>query len=314
MNHARTHDGIPNFLRYESALDADQENGLLRMVRLAEARGWEHAVRELDPAGWEYLVSASRNRYIDLLPLDANTDVLEIGASKGQHTALLAARSRFVDALEVEPLQARLAQLRCQNAGLTNVRIAVGGDDCVLPYDPARFDVVVLNYVFEWCGNRMRDEPFEEGQKRLLKECVRVLRPGGCLFISTKNRYSLRMLIGRRDEHTGMRFGSVLPRWLSRLLKGQKGFQPGQGLLHSYGALRGMLGEAGFRRLDLLWAIPDARYPKEYVAMEPGRIAEARLRYRQQRLDGHAGRLLMGLCPDTLIPWLAPSLVFRAYV
>ena len=58
---------------------------------------------------------------------------------------------------------------------MENVSIAIGGDDCLLPYDTENFDTVILNLVLEWCGSRPSNEKPEDLQGRLLAEMFRVL-------------------------------------------------------------------------------------------------------------------------------------------
>ena len=143
--------------------------------------------------------------------------ILEIGPGLGQFTAALARRSRHVHALEVVPEQAEFALIRARQEGARNVSVAIGGDDCRLPYRNDVFDGIVLNLVFEWCGSRNDSESHAKAQTRLLQEMARVLRPGGFLYLATKNRFALRLLLGGTDEHmSNMRFGSALPRRLGR--------------------------------------------------------------------------------------------------
>jgi hypothetical protein len=87
------------------------------------------------------------------------------------------------------------------------------------------------------------------------------LRPGGKLFLSTKNRFALKYLTGAEDEHLGMRFGSALPRWVQRRVANKAGRQHPGGHLHSWNELKIYLTIAGFNKLIPLFAFPDARYP-----------------------------------------------------
>jgi len=141
--------------------------------------------------------------------------VLEIGCSLGQCTSILAKRAAEVWAIDVVRGQAEFTLVRCRQEGSSNVHVAAGGEDGRLPYRDGCFDVVILNLVLEWCGSRSSEDHVVV-QRRMLAEIARVLRPGGCAWISTKNRFAMRLLLGGRDEHmSGMRFGSALPGWLA---------------------------------------------------------------------------------------------------
>ena len=208
----------------------------------------------------QYLTDPIREKYIDFLDLAPSDDVLEIGSSMGQHTRKIAKRCRSVNALEVVEFQAKFSKLWCSQDGLHNVHVTAGGASGRLPYDDDAFDVVVSNYVLEWCAGRSQDDP-DEFHQAVLKEIRRVLRPGGRLFLSTKNRFAFKYLLGAEDEHLGIRFGSALPRLIQRRVAAKADLGHPTGYLHSWRELRKHLRSAGFADLRPLFAFPDARYP-----------------------------------------------------
>ena len=215
--------GIPQFLCFGSAEDDATRAQLDRLNQLARADSWRsalHAVYGENAPIIDYVSDATRGSFIDLLPITKQSDVLEIGPGLGQFTSRIASRARSVYGLEVVPEQTEFAAERCRQEGMTNVHLATGGDDCRLPYGDETFDLVVVNLVLEWCGMRCLDEALVDVQRRFLSEIVRVLKPGGAFYLATKNRFALRLLIGKTDPHCyGVHFGSALPRWLSQLLE-----------------------------------------------------------------------------------------------
>ena len=304
--------GVPCFRR---GAPEPEHGWVAELVELARQDGWRAAVdRVCDPRGRRYVTHQERGRFLDLLPLRPESVVLEVGASLGQITELLARRVAAVYALEVVPGQAEFAKLRCEGEGLDNVTLAVGGDDCALPYADQGFDVVVLNLVLEWCAGRNPDEPPIAGQRRLLRECARVLRPGGALWIATKNRFALRYVLGKADEHaSGLRFGNALPRpLLKALLRARGDAARPTGVLHSHRALVGLLREAGFDRLTSYWATPDVRYPTHYVPTDPEAIRAARRDPSIPQGELRSDRLVMPWVPAPLVKHVTPGLAFLA--
>lgn len=307
------HSGIPQFLRFEAAEDEQTKVKLERLNRLARDSGWQSALREIygdDTSFIRYVTENKRASFIDLLPLSRDCDVLEIGPGLGQFTTLLARRARSVCALEVVAGQAEFAAERCRQERMTNVNLAIGGDDCRLPYESKSFELVVLNLVFEWCASRCLDEAIANVQRRFLDEICRVLKPGGSLYLTTKNRFALRLLIGKPDEHCyDIRFGSALPRWLAQFLVRRRGHSRLAGMLYSHTALKAMLRDAGFERADSFWATPEMRYPAHYVSTNAASIREARRNPGFIQGEGRSTRLIRFI-PATLVKHFTPGLAF----
>lgn len=304
---------IPNYLRYP----AEESDDLRRLNEIAVRDGWRRAMEDVyrtEPGRIRYTTDPARSLFVDLLPLDPESTVLEIGSSLGQNTTVLAPRVRFVHALEVVPGQAQFTAERCRQEGLSNVAVACGGDDCRLPHGDSSFDGVVLNLVLEWCGARDLSAPLIVSQRRMLEECRRVLKPGGWFFLTTKNRYGLHYVVGKPDEHTfGWRFGQALPRWLIAILLRLSGRSRPNGLIHSYRGLYRLLSEAGFANLRPFWAVPEYRFPREYVPADSASVAAARRRPAFVKPgDSRDFRLLARLVPAPMVKHLMPGLVFLA--
>lgn len=308
--------GIPRFLRFEAAENAQDITNLERLNNLARESGWESALRAVyggDDGFIRYATDVKRASFIDLLPLTRDSDVLEIGPALGQFTTLLARRAKSVCALEVVAGSAEFAAERCRQEGITNVHFAIGGDDCRLPYGDESFELVVLNLVFEWCASRCSYEPITIVQRRFLDETCRVLKPGGSLYLATKNRFALRFLVGKPDEHChGLRFGSALPRWLARLLLRLKGHVRSLGMLYSHAGLKAMLRDAGFDRADSFWAAPEMRFPTHYVPTDAASIRKARREDGFVQGEMRSTRLLMPFIPASFVKHLTPGLTFLA--
>ncbi len=308
--------GIPLFLCFEPAEDEQTRAKLERLNRLARENGWQSALRVVyreEEAFIRYVTDIGRASFIDLLPLTRDSDVLEIGPGLGQFTTLLARRAKLVCALEVVAGQAEFTAERCLQEGVTNAHLAVGGDDCRLPYGDESFGLIVLNLVFEWCASRCLDETIANVQRRLLDEICRVLRPGGSLYLATKNRFALHLLIGKPDEHCyGLRFGSALPRWFARFLIRMKGHTRSLGMLYSHTALKAMLRDAGFENVDSFWAAPEMRFPTHYVPTDAASIRESRRSPGFIQGEMRSTRLLMPFIPASLVKHFTPGLTFLA--
>ena len=102
----------------------------------------------------------------------AGQDVLEAGCGEGYGAALLAGVARRVVAVDYDA--ATVAHVRARYPGVA----VIEGNLTALPMPDESVDVVVNLQVIE----HLWDQP------QFITECLRVLRPGGSLLISTPNR------------------------------------------------------------------------------------------------------------------------------
>lgn len=305
--------GVLRFASHPQPESDEVRAKLERVNELARSGPWRDAVREVY-GSFDYIFPEGRDKWIELLDIAPGDTVLEIGPGMGQFTPLLARMCGELYALEVVPEQAEFALERSRQEGCSNVRVAAGGNDCLLPYRDGTFDWVVMNLVFEWCASRKgeRDDP-AAGQRLMLAEIHRILKPGGRLYLLTKNRYAMRLLLGKRDEHCDkMRWGNALPRWLMRLAMRMKGKAQPRGLLHSYNALRGMLRSAGFVETRSYWAVPEMRHPKACVPTDAASVRAARRQPGFVQGEFRSTRALMPLVPAGLVKHVTPGLQFVA--
>jgi SAM-dependent methyltransferase len=286
---------------------AEFQEGKSELTAIARRDGWSSAIAQQFGTA-EYLTDERRGIFLELLPIK-NADVLEIGPGFGQFTDRIARAAKSVAALEVDPVQAEFIREKLRQEEIINATVTTGGADCRLPYADKSFDLVILNLVLEWCATAIT-EPHESAQLRLLREIARVLRPGGHLYVATKNRFALRYLIGKPDEHYhNMRFGSALPRLLADRLHGRRS----RGRLYSWRGLRRLLREAGFEVEQSWWAAPEMRFPARMVPIDSKSVRAAR-RAGIRQGDSRAEKLLMNFVPAPLVKHVAPGLSFLARV
>ena len=309
-------DGIPIFLRYDPSEDIDTVERLEQLNKLTPKIGWYDALNNVydnKKDVIQYVTDHRRASYIELLPLTPNSRVLEIGPSLGQHTTILSSKAKSIHALEVIPSQAAFVAQRCLQEGAFNVFVACGGDDCKLPYLNNSFDIVILNLVFEWCASKEINEKSEKIQKRMLIEIRRILKSKGTLYLATKNRYDLRLLLGKRDFHAhNMRFGNALPRWLMRLILSLRMKDRETGLLYSYPALNRLLRSSGYEIIQSFWATPDMRFPDYYIPTDSKSVRTARHNCNFDQGRYRSTSLMMQLIPANLVKYFTPGLVFLA--
>src|SRR5207247_3905314 len=104
-------------------------------------------------------------------------------------------------------------------------------------------------------GNR----PVRDGQIEFLEEVHRILKPDGHLYIGIENRYGYGYFFGVPEDHTGVKYAALAPRWLADVLVTRANGHPYRTYTYSYAGLRSLLGEAGFPSASFFAPIPDYR-------------------------------------------------------
>lgn len=309
--------GLPVFLQYEPIDSKEVTTQLAQLNGYTKNLGWQEALQRSYGSNLDflkYITDRSRSKFLELIPLTLSSKVLEIGPGLGQFTGLLAARVNHLYALEVSEGQAQFVAEYCRQIGANNVTVACGGDNCRLPYQDQSFDVIVLNLVFEWCGARVVNETHTEAQLRFLCEMYRVLKPSGALYLATKNRYALKYLLGKVDEHAyQIRFGNALPRGLMHFLLRRQGQTRSAGFLYSYPQLRRMLLNQGFKNIQSFWAAPEVRYPERLIPTDTQSIRQARSAGGFNQGEMRSTRLLMPWIPSAIVKYVTPGLVFLVF-
>jgi MPBQ/MSBQ methyltransferase len=140
--------------------------------------------------------------------------MLDIGAGYG--ALVLSARGKGIDAVGVEladfEVQFARNRLRAHRPADDPDSVYYQGDGMGLPFESDGFDIVTIMNVLEHVPD----------YKLLLQEAVRVLRPGGKLYILCPNYAAF-----RREAHYHLPWVPLLPRKLASLYLKALGRNPG---------------------------------------------------------------------------------------
>jgi ubiquinone/menaquinone biosynthesis C-methylase UbiE len=224
--------------------------------------------------------------------LPNNASVLDIGCGWGNLSLSLARNFATVYALDLVPERAVMASIRAREAGLANVIALAGGNAAHLPFPDASLDVVVLNGVLEWVPVSFPQiaDP-REAQLRLLRDVARVLKPDGQLYIGIENRLGYAYFLGKPDEHSKLKYATLLPRNLANRYSLAKRHQPYRTYTYGWRGYRKLLHDAGFATSRFYCPFPEYREFSELIDLNRAQNL-ARALYPTSFL----GRLGMQLC------------------
>jgi ubiquinone/menaquinone biosynthesis C-methylase UbiE/aminoglycoside phosphotransferase (APT) family kinase protein len=278
--------GVPNFSAATDYYYGEFPQPLMRSIvetaaREGSARAFDDALRD-KTEDWRqyflhYATDETRAAWQFLLRLPENATVLDMGCGWGNLAISLARNFATVYAMDLVPERAAFSAIRAREAGLQNVRALAGGNTGHLPFPDSCMDAVALNGVLEWVATSFPQiaDP-REAQVQVLREVARVLKPDGQVYIGIENRLGFLYFLGRPDEHSKLKFTTLLPRWLANRYSQARRQQPYRTYTHSWRGYRKLLREAGLTDTRFYCPFPEYREFSELVALDrPQNLARA---------------------------------------
>lgn len=245
---------------------------------------WHETVRSFlaevryNPDWLDNLTADGRYSWKLFLDLPPQARLLDLGCGLGNLTRNVAPHVAETVAFDLTWERLEFARERLVAEGLgSRVQMVAGGDGDFLPFASDSFDCVVLSGVLEWVAAdgslwagtsgrlaklaRMVSLAFGETnprrmQLRFLREIRRILRPEGQLFVAIENRTNLEYALGRPDHHSGLLYGSLLPRPLANLWSIARTRVPYRTYTYTCAGHRRLMREAGFGDVRFLGLTP----------------------------------------------------------
>lgn len=293
--------GIPCFI--EARYDFDKKcQGLAdEIIRAARDSSLDEAVRGLGGSSW--YDSVGRGCAVALADIGRDSVVLDIGAGTGPLSFAAAPLVRQVISLDATFSFVEFMRIRADEEGLKNV-LPVYSDLKNIPLDHGSADLVILNGVLEWLPAFYGGGGPEEVQIECLRHINRYLKPGGMIYLAIENRFGLKYWFGAKDEHTGLRWVTVLPRPLADLYHIIRHRAPYRNYTHSPSGLRRLFDRSGFDAVRMYTPVPDyrnIRYLIDFSGMGPAEFLRdvvfmtdgARFESVDRRAFGPAGWFIM---------------------
>ena len=290
-------DGIVSFARSSSNLGEFTRDEMLQFLEAAEDIGWREVLKEMirpiRPAVFGLLTDPRRSNFTRLLGLVGGEAVLDFGCGFGGISVQLAKKCGTVVSLDSGLERLRFLYVIRKQDRIENIIPVHNADVLALPFADDCFDVVTLVGVFEYLPLDLDQYGVGDAQHRCLAEFHRVLKPGGQIFIGTKNRFGWPYLAGAAD-HNGLRFGPVLPRLMASLLSWMIFRRPYRIIVDSYSGYGRLLHGAGFGDLRFHWPIPGYQGPDGFQRLDGDTCAEETVAWRANFTGWREAALSLG--------------------
>lgn len=161
-----TDGGLAASLPDASAAAVGGHTGQVRALFDAKAAGWPGKYAPDGPLVGR--LSQFADAAGELVP--AGGDVLDLGCASGELALYLAAAGYTVSGCDIAPAMLHLAAAADQRRQVSWIRL--DPDWRALPFEPGSIDAVTLSSVLEYVADPLA----------VLRECARVLRPGGIVL------------------------------------------------------------------------------------------------------------------------------------
>jgi len=220
-------------------------------------------MKEKYDAAYRFSFDPSRADWRFYLPIDKNWKVLDAGCGMGGMIFPLAKIAGEIVAFDSSYERAKFVQLKSRYEGLENIKTLVGDFDN-LPFKEGEFDLIIFNGFLEWAGVSGESKNPRNVQKDTLKKCLKLLKPGGYLYIGIENRIALNYFTTGRD-HSGIRYTGLMPRFFANIYTKIRLKKPYRTYTYSRQGYTKLLKESGFNDLSFLLPATGYNFPKYII-------------------------------------------------
>lgn len=156
----------------------------------------------------ELFISFIQSKFKDL----GKIDVLDIGCKYGIMSVPLSKKCKSVIGIDLDKKALEYTKEKAE--GVDNLQIKEL-NFLKNKFKDNSFDLIIMEGVFEWIAKGSKNKSPIEWQKYALKECKRLLKPNGVIYVGIENKYCPNFWI--KDPHGSLPLTVLLPNFLSAI-------------------------------------------------------------------------------------------------
>ena len=254
---------IDNDVYWGEFSEKDMDEILLMLSKDKYSEAKEYIDKKLKRT--EFIFGRARSDFLYCMDLKKDFVCMDIGCGLGVHTFNLAPYVKEVHALDLSRKRVEFCEYRKKFEGIENVHLYHTDVDH-LPFPDETFDVVLMNGVVEWLGERNHNSNPRDDQVEILKKIRSLLKKDGVLYIGIENRFALTYLHNAKD-HNRLKYTTFMPRFLADFVT--KIFVGKSYRTYTYGisGYKKLLADSGFNlsRTDFFVAHPGYNLPQYLI-------------------------------------------------
>jgi ubiquinone/menaquinone biosynthesis C-methylase UbiE len=275
-------DSVPCFVKDAPYWGEFPQDVMQEVITSARQGYWKDAFEGIPEEKREELVSygsdESRGWWRYLLPGRDTGTVLDVGAGFGAITFSLASAGYKVVSVDSVIERASFIKTRVNQDKVDNVQVSCASA-LELPFPEGSFDIVIMNGVLEWLGLSDTSMSPDKVQKKALHDIIRLLKPGGIFYLAIENRISAIYFLGFKDPHSGLRFTSIMPRFMAHLYSFLKKRMRYRTYTYSKFGYQKILKQAGFKEVQFFLPLPSYRNFKMIIPAGNSKVARYGIRH-----------------------------------
>jgi protein-L-isoaspartate O-methyltransferase/uncharacterized protein YbaR (Trm112 family) len=258
--------GIPYFLKEETFWSEPgiTPNILQGIIEDLDHRNWHDVFltheSEAVSQHYSFIKDLGRARWHSVLGLERESIILDLGAGMGTITDALARQYQSLYAVEPVELRCQFMKRRFDQENIKNATI-VRTDSTSLPFRSEFFDHIAMNGVLEWIPYSYKDLNPRKAQILVLRKLKELLKIGGSISIGIENRFNHSFFLGVPDCHIGVKYVTLMPRYLAHLVCRFAINDIYRPYIYSFRGLRRLLLDAGFCEITIYASLPSYNEP-----------------------------------------------------
>ncbi len=258
--------GVPHFVESDFYWGEIPQSAMQEILAVMAKSGYQAGLDLLEskfPGRSQFVFDIGRADF--RLPIDIKTGlkILDLGCGWGTHAFPLAALGAEVYAVDITKERVEFVRQRKDFEKVQNIYPLLA-NVMDLPFADASFDVIISNGVLEWVGLQEQFGRPQEVQQKFLADMKRLLKDDGVLYVGIENRVAL-SYFARGVDHSGLRYTSLLPRWLANVYTRLRLKKPYLTYTYTYSGYKRLFKQADFGGIDTYIPFPGYNHPDSLV-------------------------------------------------